>query len=142
MIAFITVLALRLSVCLPVFRRKTGRRISKGSIAKTKTMVVFGSGGHTAEMIKMIQALSSELFGPFFFVLAASDSTSMGSIEAAKLSYANSVSVHKIFRSREVHQSWLLTVFTTAWSLCQSCFLVATLRPDVLLANGPGKVNI
>jgi beta-1,4-N-acetylglucosaminyltransferase len=105
-------------------------------------MVVFGSGGHTAEMIKMIQALSSELFGPFFFVLAASDSTSMGSIEAAKLSYANSVSVHKIFRSREVHQSWLLTVFTTAWSLCQSCFLVATLRPDVLLANGPGKVNI
>ena len=136
-----TIFAVRLSQCLPAYRRRRRDRHRPHTQSSTtlSTMVVFGSGGHTAEMLKMIRALSTKQYGPFYFILAQTDGTSKGSIDAARLPFAVTASIFTIFRSREVHQGWVLTFFTTLYSLFQSFLLVARLRPDVLLVNGPGK---
>lgn len=135
-----TIFAVRLTQCLPAYRRRQrGRHRSHMQSSTTlSTMIVFGSGGHTAEMLKMIRALSTKQYGPFYFVLAQTDTTSKGSIDAARLPFVDAASIFTIFRSREVHQGWVLTLFTTLYSLFQSFFLVVRLRPDVLLVNGPG----
>ena len=39
----------------------------------------------------------------------------------------------------QVKQSWITTVFTTLRALVQAVWLVAEVRPDLILCNGPGK---
>lgn len=41
-------------------------------------------------------------------------------------------------RSREVKQSWITTIFTTAWAMLHSFVMIMKCRPDLLLCNGPG----
>jgi beta-1,4-N-acetylglucosaminyltransferase len=101
-------------------------------------MVVYGSGGHTAEMLVMISRLSETLYRKFYFILAESDRTSQGSIHCAGLPFTHTAEWYTIKRSREVHQHWFSSIFSVTYSLAQSFFLVARLRPDVLLVNGPG----
>ena len=44
----------------------------------------------------------------------------------------------EIYRSREVHQSWFTTVFTTLRALFEALFLIWEYMPDVIISNGPG----
>jgi beta-1,4-N-acetylglucosaminyltransferase len=46
--------------------------------------------------------------------------------------------VHTIRRSREVGQSFVSSVWTTAIALVDAARLVASTRPQLLLCNGPG----
>ena len=41
-------------------------------------------------------------------------------------------------RARAVGQRWLTTPFTTLYSILSSFFLVARLRPELIICNGPG----
>ena len=95
-----TILAMRLSICLPMFnfKSKSNRKRRK----PLSTMIVFGSGGHTAEMIKLIRNLSSLYYSPFYFVVAQSDISSLNSVNSAKLSFISNSKWFKIYRSREV----------------------------------------
>ena len=101
------------------------------------TVVVLGSGGHTAEMMALTKRLSCESYS-FAYVLAASDSTSVGKVETLLGRKLPTDSVYRIPRSREVGQSFTSTFFTTAWSCIWSFLLVARLRPQLIIANGPG----
>jgi beta-1,4-N-acetylglucosaminyltransferase len=56
----------------------------------------------------------------------------------SKLSIVNKGQFHRITRSREVKQSYFTTIFTTLISLFESSYLVSTLRPDLIVCNGPG----
>merc|ERR1711971_362078 len=46
--------------------------------------------------------------------------------------------IQTIPRSREVRQSWLSTIWTTLYASLYSIPLLWSIKPDVILCNGPG----
>lgn len=50
----------------PQQKKRASREISKD---KVKTMIVLGSGGHTAEMFQALEAVSTDIFTPRCYVL-------------------------------------------------------------------------
>lgn len=112
-----------------------------------RTLVVLGSGGHTSEMIQLIRNLPPERYHPLEFVKASTDTTSVGRLQAARLIVSASPitsktvlppAVHEIPRAREVGQSYISSVYSTIHAFLYAMRLIAGLRPDVLLCNGPG----
>eukprot|EP01038_Epipyxis_sp_PR26KG_P010194 gene10194-13714_t len=138
---WIVFVMIRLTVVLPAFSRKhklKGKKNGKGNSQTTSTMIIFGSGGHTTEMIMLIKELSLDQYGPFYFVTAHSDKTTLSKIESSKLPLASNATWHTVHRSREVKQSWFTTLFTTAYASIQSFLLVLKLQPELIICNGPG----
>lgn len=141
MCGLITILIMRLSVCFPQYRRRAnGGRTSSSNRGKqrekVKTLIVFGSGGHTAEMLTLITDLSTDKYQPMHYVLSNTDTTSKGKINAVRID--SSIVWHTLIRSREVKQSWLTTIWTSTLSLIHSLYLVITINPDLIICNGPG----
>ncbi|KAH8287467.1 hypothetical protein KR054_007887 [Drosophila jambulina] len=124
--------------------------MTTGDSSKSKseypTYVVLGSGGHTAEMCRLTQALllqqdtkQAGKYQPIRFILASSDTTSERQLRDALPAPVTARSEFvKVPRSRSVGQSWLSTVFTTLWALLWSCYLVWRDQPQLILCNGPG----
>mmetsp|Transcript_36823 Transcript_36823/g.37477 ORF Transcript_36823/g.37477 Transcript_36823/m.37477 type:complete len:186 (-) Transcript_36823:143-700(-) len=104
---------------------------------KAKTMVIFGSGGHTSEMLKLIHKLDATLYSPMFFILAKTDITSFQKIQSSKLTFP-SIQYIRIHRSREVKQSWLSSIWTILLSIIECFWIFHSLRPDLIICNGPG----
>ncbi|EDW55388.1 GM19571 [Drosophila sechellia] len=109
------------------------------------TYVILGSGGHTAEMCRLTQALlqqtdieQTEKYQPIRLILANSDSTSERQFRQIMPQAAQSAEIAKVPRSRNVGQSWLSSIFTSLWALLWSCYLVWRDRPQLILCNGPG----
>jgi hypothetical protein len=65
LLALVAVYLWRLWSCLPSARLS----ISPTS-APISCLVIFGSGGHTTEMLRIIQRLNIEKYSPLYFVLA------------------------------------------------------------------------
>nr|XP_057916947.1 UDP-N-acetylglucosamine transferase subunit ALG14 homolog [Doryrhamphus excisus] len=112
---------------------------SKGRIP---VLVVAGSGGHTTEMLRLMESLSAA-FSPRLYVLADTDRMSEDKVRAFEQSKESfnsdpQYAIHRIPRSREVHQSWSSSVVSTLNALRYSVPLVFRLRPDMVLCNGPG----
>lgn len=117
-----------------------------GSMVRVKrkkpasTLVVLGSGGHTAEMMTIVKQLNKKNYSPRHYILASTDSTS----ESKVLNYEepttskNDYEIFRISRSRHVGQSYLTSAFTTIRSIWQCIPLVYHLQPDLVLCNGPG----
>ena len=63
-----------------VLRR--GRGLHPAGRAPLRTLVILGSGGHTAEMLAMLGQLDRSKFAPLHYVIATSDSTSERRVEA------------------------------------------------------------
>jgi len=124
---------IRLSVCLPQFRKKH-RKPKK----KVSTMIVFGSGGHTTEMLRLLVRLNADRYHPCHYVLSHSDTTSTDKIQSADLQVSKKAAWHKIYRSREVKQSYWTTLLTTARASIESVALIARIRPELIICNGPG----
>lgn len=105
-----------------------------------KTLIVLGSGGHTAEIMAIVRKLNKANYSPRYYILASSDRTSATKV----LDYeepATSTSDYELFRinrSRHVGQSYFSSVFTTIYSILESIPMVARLQPDLILCNGPG----
>ncbi|XP_017050793.1 UDP-N-acetylglucosamine transferase subunit ALG14 homolog [Drosophila ficusphila] len=106
--------------------------------------VILGSGGHTAEMCKLTQALlqqedvqQAKKYHPIRLILASSDATSERQFRQT-IPQASQAEVLRVPRSRSVGQSWLTSIFTTLWALLFSCYLVWRDRPQLILCNGPG----
>lgn len=103
-----------------------------------RTLIVLGSGGHTAEMIQIVKSLDKTKYSPRYYVLAKSDITSRKRVAQIESSDETSHAFLEIFRSREVKQSYLTSVFTTILALIASIPLVFRLKPELILCNGPG----
>lgn len=135
-----TVLVIGLSVCLPVFRQ--GPRKNPHPDKPLSTMVVWGSGGHTAEMLRLLQTMNTSKFSPWYFVLADTDKHSAAKIEkwSHRLPKGMLLNVEwlRIPRAREVKQSWITSFFTSAWASFYCFFIVLHKRPQNILCNGPG----
>ncbi|EDV47010.1 UDP-N-acetylglucosamine transferase subunit ALG14 homolog [Drosophila erecta] len=109
------------------------------------TYVILGSGGHTAEMCRLTQALlqqadieQTKKYQPIRLILASSDSTSERQFRQALPQASQKAEFVKVPRSRNVGQSWLTSIFTSLWALLWSCYMVWRDRPQLILCNGPG----
>ena len=63
----------RIYICLPINRKNFDSNVlnvSLGVNKKVSTMIVFGSGGHTSEMLLLIEKLSLDKYGPLHFLLS------------------------------------------------------------------------
>ncbi|KAB0792409.1 hypothetical protein PPYR_14368 [Photinus pyralis] len=101
-----------------------------------KTVICIGSGGHTTEMLELVKQLDTERYTPRHYILANSDTTSLGKVQSLETSRDHRIVA--IPRSRSVGQSYFTSVVTTAYSTLYSVPILARIRPDLLLCNGPG----
>ncbi|XP_021545910.1 UDP-N-acetylglucosamine transferase subunit ALG14 homolog [Neomonachus schauinslandi] len=108
-------------------------------------LVVAGSGGHTTEILRLLENLSNA-YSPRHYIIADTDEMSAHKINSFELNRADrdpstmlpEYYIHRIPRSREVQQSWLSTVLTTLYSMWVSFPLTHRVKPDLVLCNGPG----
>ena len=115
------------------------RRRRKRDSNRIATLVVLGSGGHTAEMLRLITDFDFDRYGPLTLVTAATDTTSRAKAERelpqAALATARWA---EIPRAREVGQSFGSSVPSTLKALFACVHLILTAAPDLVLVNGPG----
>ncbi|XP_035517382.1 UDP-N-acetylglucosamine transferase subunit ALG14 homolog [Morone saxatilis] len=136
-----------LILCLLIIIRlyivvKTGSKYQPGAKGPVAVLVVAGSGGHTSEILRLMEGLSAG-YRPRHYVIADTDRMSEEKICTFESSKQHSDSesqftICRIPRSREVHQSWSSSVISTLNALRYSLPLVFRLRPDMVLCNGPG----
>jgi beta-1,4-N-acetylglucosaminyltransferase len=100
-------------------------------------MVVLGSGGHTAEMLKLLSVISLTSEHKIHFIAAKTDTHSHEKALKWLSSKKIQAEFHFITRAREVGQHWCSSILTSAMSLISSIHLMR-ICPDILLANGPG----
>lgn len=108
-------------------------------------MIVFGSGGHTSEILMILKKYDLSSLNHLYFVKAETDTTSEKKARTfftennVKIDYSK-VYWMNIPRSREVKQSYLSSIFTTIKSLL-FCFFALQKNVknlDLLVCNGPG----
>ncbi|MCL7043807.1 hypothetical protein MKW94_029910, partial [Papaver nudicaule] len=106
------------------------------------TLIVLGSGGHTAEMINLIRVLQRERFTPRVYVAASTDNMSLHKAKVLEASMPDQAGSDKlkettqfmqIYRSREVGQSYLTSIGTTLIALAHALLLMIKVRPQVRL---------
>lgn len=96
-----------------------------------KTLVVLGSGGHTTELLDLVQQLNVTQY-EVVYCKAITDTTSTQRIVDPR------AIVYSVPRSREVGQSYVTSIGTTLYAQFFGLLLVANVRPQLLLCNGPG----
>ncbi|GMP71960.1 hypothetical protein CsSME_00030181 [Camellia sinensis var. sinensis] len=108
------------------------------------TLIVLGSGGHTAEMLNLLSVLNTDRFAPRFYIAAATDNMSLQKARLFENSLIDKTGVvenaqfMQIYRSREVGQSYLTSVGTTLTAIIHALWLMIKIRPQVIICNGPG----
>mmetsp|Transcript_6563 Transcript_6563/g.9655 ORF Transcript_6563/g.9655 Transcript_6563/m.9655 type:complete len:302 (-) Transcript_6563:171-1076(-) len=143
------------------------------SSSKFKTVVFLGSGGHTTEMLQLLQQLDPKIYAPIVYIVAKSDVTSIPRLQRYMSSSATKdgnddyhqwegrypkcvndetknnnddrattppakAQVYTLPRAREVHQSYISSIFTTLYSTYKTAQLLWKLQPHLIVTNGPG----
>ncbi|KAK9224037.1 hypothetical protein WN944_012486 [Citrus x changshan-huyou] len=123
----------------------TGKSRRLKSPQPLSTLIVLGSGGHTAEMMNLLSVLQMDRFTPRFYIAAATDNMSLqkarvfeDSLLHKKVIKGSSAQFMQIYRSREVGQSYVTSVCTTLLATTHALWLMVKIRPQVVLCNGPG----
>lgn len=131
--------------------------IGRRPIKPKMLMAVIGSGGHTAEMLTLVKTLTEStdttklnigetMIKEIVFVASNGDQLSLQKLheqypqldDPQKEQHPFNYRLLTITRSRSVHQSYFSSVFTTLVSLFECFNMVLSLRPQMLLCNGPG----
>ncbi|KNA12980.1 hypothetical protein SOVF_120990 [Spinacia oleracea] len=137
----VTVLTLILVRLLYVLNR-CGKSLRPTTVKPLSTLIVLGSGGHTAEMINLLLELQKDRFMPRYYVAAATDNMSLQKARTFESSSSSEkgtpAQYMQIYRSREVGQSYLTSVGTTLIAIAHALWLMIKIRPEVILCNGPG----
>ncbi|KAL5703491.1 N-acetylglucosaminyldiphosphodolichol N-acetylglucosaminyltransferase [Ranunculus cassubicifolius] len=98
-------------------------------------------------MLNVVSVLGKERFNPRIYVAGLSDSMSLEKARGLESELWNQKDVEKvletaqfirIYRSREVGQSYLTSIGTTLIAILHALWLVIKIRPQVILCNGPG----
>jgi beta-1,4-N-acetylglucosaminyltransferase len=124
----------------------SGRPLNKRASKPVSTLIILGSGGHTAEMLNLLAVLQKDRFNPRFYIAAATDNMSLQKAMLLENSLASesgtdvadTAQFMKIYRSREVGQSYITSVWTTLIATAHALWLMIKIRPEVILCNGPG----
>ncbi|GAA5977791.1 hypothetical protein JCM21900_003991, partial [Sporobolomyces salmonicolor] len=150
-VALIAAFAVRLALVL--HQQHSGRRTPpRRSNEEQATLAVFlGSGGHTAEMLRLVGHLDWKRFSSRIWIISSGDGLSEAKVLALEKQIGSgSFRILRIPRARRVHQSYVTSPFTTLYSLayCLWHISLAPLRAggrarrsfaDLILLNGPGS---
>lgn len=124
----------------------------EGKIKSYSVAAILGSGGHTAEMFRIIPTLKAEL-RPTTFILGPDDilGRKLISMYVESSIYPSdraSPSILEIKRPRRVGQDYLTSMFSTIWTLLCAIYLLLPGRGgsklgedhklDLVICNGPG----
>ena len=102
---------------------------TKKPLKEKSIMIVFGSGGHTTEMLLMLERINIEAYLKVHLIIAKTDTWSLTKItEHFKTKMKNPISIDKldknspitiwrVYRAREVKQSYFTSIFTTLRAL-------------------------
>ncbi|KAJ2341205.1 metalloprotease [Coemansia erecta] len=143
------VLLLRLYCVLPALGRSSKyaskRRKGKAAVRVSADMtlcVVLGSGGHTAEMTRLLQGVEFDRYTRRLYIVSDHDALSLdqiGAVEDRGGVYKGEYFVERVPRSREVGQPWMSAPISVARCLARTAGILFDYRPDVILCNGPGN---
>lgn len=153
-------IVIRIIFTLPLFYRYSSSSSSPSSqfspTTTIPTLVVLGSGGHTTEILKLIHQLDRSIYTPIHYCYAKSDTTSILKVQATMTTLLSNESLpsslssssasssssssfyHALPRPREVGQSFLTSIPTTLVTLVSSVALYYSVKPALILVNGPG----
>lgn len=143
---FLVITTLLLVVRVLYVISQSSKPIHKNSQKHLSTLVVLGSGGHTAEMINLLSVMQKDRFAPRFYIAAATDNMSLQKARVFEETLDDKTSLEgadcrqfmQIYRSREVGQSYITSVGTTLYAIAHAFWLMLKIRPQVILCNGPG----
>ena len=107
-----------------------------------RTLIVLGSGGHTAEMLRLVGGMNLHNYTPRVYVVAEGDKLSVDKVEkfesTTSTGFESAVSIRKVPRARQVMQSYVTSIFSTLVAGVYSLPIVWSAYPDLILCNGPG----
>lgn len=126
--------ALLARICHLIFIKRNNPRESSRPV---KTMIILGSGGHTAEMLRIIKHLDLKNYSPRIYIHAQTDRLSRDKVKDLENGNRDYKTV-EIYRSREVRQSYLTSVWTTTLSTLNCFPILWREAPELILCNGPG----
>lgn len=92
-------------------------------------MLILGSGGHTTEILRLIENWD----GPIIGVHASNDQLSK-----TRFLCQYTGTTFSVFRSRNVGQSYFTSIFTTIYSFLPAFWIIFRTNPDLIITNGPG----
>jgi beta-1,4-N-acetylglucosaminyltransferase len=111
-------------------------------------MIVLGSGGHTAEMLLMLEDAKIQKWRRRSWVVSGGDAFSSGLAadfesklsqnDGSEKSGAGNFGVVELPRARRVHQSIFTAPITSIICLWSALKMLRTDAPDIILTNGPG----
>ena len=125
-------IVLRFLLIVP-WKRRTPSRSNK---KPRKSLIILGSGGHTAEMFRLLRGLDTTFYNPRIYVKAVCDNISSSHCEDFEKRHENGnskYSITSIPRARQVGQSYLSSFFTTWRSLFYCLFVVVKYNPDLVI---------
>lgn len=136
----------RLVYLLAVIGRNSRRNVGTIAVKRkgpVRTMIVMGSGGHTAEMLQIVERMDFVKYTPRQYILAEADKTSVVKVIDVEVRHESELTkrdyeIVTITRSRHVQQNYLSSMFTTLTAIANSVPVVLRTRPDLILTNGPG----
>ena len=107
-----------------------------------RALIVLGSGGHTAEMLRLVGGMNLHNYTPRVYVVAEEDKMSVDKVEKFESTTStgceSAVSIRKVPRARQVMQSYVTSIFSTLVAVVYSLPIVWSAYPDLVLCNGPG----
>ena len=109
--------------------------------SKKSIMIILGSGGHTGEILLMLKKLDYNKFSDCYLVSSHNDKNSENKAkESIEISKFTKTKFHfvKIYRARNVGQSFISSIPTTIYALLQSFYILIKYRPNLVVTNGPG----
>uniref|UniRef100_A0A0D3FJY8 UDP-N-acetylglucosamine transferase subunit ALG14 n=2 Tax=Oryza TaxID=4527 RepID=A0A0D3FJY8_9ORYZ len=116
------------------------------SAAGMRSLIVLGSGGHTAEMMNVVTTLQKDRFTPRYYVAALTDNMSLQKaqvyeqslvrVEVDKEEGVENAQFVQIYRSREVGQSYITSIATTLLATSHAIWIIIRIRPQVVLGLG------
>ena len=88
---------------------------------RLRALIVLGSGGHTSEMLSLLERLPADAYAPRTYIVAKTDDKSASkAMEHERRRSGASASVVRIGRAREVGQSFVTSAATTAFALVEA----------------------
>ncbi|GAA5914003.1 hypothetical protein JCM8208_005917 [Rhodotorula glutinis] len=134
LVLFATAAAIRLFIVLVEthHRPRPPRPADEASLA-----VFLGSGGHTAEMMRLVAHLDWQRFPTRTWIISSGDTLSEHkALELERTIASGQFRILRIPRARKVHQSYLTSPWTTLYSLA-SCVWHIALAPLLFSSSPP-----
>lgn len=144
----VAIVGLRL-MYLWVLHRSRFNVTSKESVrpkeGKPRTLIILGSGGHTGEMLALLEKFQHLYRWDITFVIAETDRQSYAQLKSASFSLSCASDAEQlrydityIPRSREVGQSYVSSIVSTLRAAFSCVGLLCRVQPNLIFCNGPG----